>query len=81
VGNAKKKINHPAIQGQKRKKSAKGHKKVAGVMMNNYFPALVGGAEGLYQNAAGKADPRYPKFSNQNLSNQAVMQNNPNMVV
>jgi len=77
AGNAKKKIAHPAFQGgQKKKKSgSKNHKKVAGVLMNNYFPALNGAAEGLYQNAAGKGDPRYPKFSNQNLShaNQAAL--------
>jgi hypothetical protein len=62
-----KKISHPAVNNQKKKKKVK--KPVAGVLMNNYFPALEGGdvaaAAALYPN---KMDPRYPKFGLENLA-------------
>ena len=65
-----KKISHPAVQIPKKKKKSK--KQVAGVLMNNFFPALEGdnaaAAAALFPN---KMDPRYPKFGLENLAKQA----------
>ena len=62
-----KKISHPAVSVPKKKKKTK--KQVAGVLMNNYFPALEGGdAAAVAAMFPNKIDPRYPKFGLDNLN-------------
>ncbi len=78
MAKSQKKLSQAKVQTKKKKTK----KPVAGVLMNNFFPALEGGVPPEY---AHQKDPRYPKFGVKNLAaaaNQAIAQgNNPNMVV